>query len=38
MKNDDVELIQRILAGDDAAFANLIRRYQRHTMRMPCEV
>ena len=29
MKNDDVELIQRILAGDDAAFANLIRKYQQ---------
>lgn len=28
MKNDDVELIQRILAGDDNAFANLIRKYQ----------
>ncbi len=29
MKNDDVELIQRILAGDETAFANLIRKYQR---------
>ena len=29
MKNDDVELIQRILAGDEIAFANLIRKYQR---------
>ena len=29
MRNDDVELIQRILAGDENAFANLIRKYQR---------
>ena len=29
MKNDDVELIQRILAGDETAFANLIRKYRR---------
>ncbi|MCE2412554.1 RNA polymerase sigma factor [Candidatus Poribacteria bacterium] len=29
MKIDDVELIQRILAGDETAFANLIRKYQR---------
>lgn len=29
MKNDDVELIQRILAGDETAFAKLIRKYQR---------
>ena len=29
MRNDDVELIQRILAGDENAFASLIRKYQR---------
>ena len=29
MKNDDVELIQRILAGDETAFADLIRKYRR---------
>ena len=29
MKSDDVELIQRILAGDEIAFANLIRKYER---------
>ena len=29
MKNDDVELIQRILAGDERAFADLIRKYRR---------
>ncbi len=29
MENDDVALIQRILVGDDTAFANLIRKYQR---------
>ena len=29
MKNDDVELIQRILTGDESAFANLIRKYER---------
>ena len=29
MKSDDVELIQRILAGDETAFANLIRKYER---------
>ena len=29
MKNDDVALIQRILAGDEAAFASLISKYQR---------
>lgn len=28
MKNDDVELIQGILAGDDNAFTDLIRKYQ----------
>ena len=28
MKTDDVVLIQFILAGDDAAFANLVRKYQ----------
>ena len=29
MKNEDVALIQRILAGDEDAFANLIRKYQQ---------
>ena len=29
MRNEDVELIQRILAGDETAFAKLIRKYQR---------
>lgn len=29
MRNDDVALIQCILAGDDMAFANLVRKYQK---------
>ncbi len=29
MRNDDVELIQRILAGDENAFATLISKYQQ---------
>ena len=29
MRNDDVELIQRILAGDENAFASLVRKYQQ---------
>ena len=29
MRNDDVALIQRILAGDETAFATLIEKYQR---------
>ncbi len=29
MKSSDVELIQRILAGDETAFASLIRKYQK---------
>ena len=29
MRNDDVALIQRILAGDENAFAGLVRKYQR---------
>ncbi len=29
MKIDDVELIQRILAGDETAFAKLIRKYEQ---------
>ena len=29
MKNDDVQLIQRALAGDDAAFSALVKKYQR---------
>ncbi len=29
MKNNNVELIQRILEGDDAAFACLVRKYQK---------
>ena len=34
MKNDDVELIQRILNGDQNAFASLVRKYQKqiHTL------
>ena len=29
MKNDDVELIQRVLAGDENAFSTLVRKYER---------
>ena len=29
MKNNDVELIHRILAGDDTAFENLVKKYQK---------
>ncbi len=29
MKNDDVELIQRVLAGDEEAFAELVKKYQK---------
>ena len=29
MKNDDVQLIQRVLEGDDAAFSALVRKYQK---------
>ena len=29
MKNDDAELIQRVLEGDDDAFSVLVRRYQK---------
>lgn len=29
MRNDNTELIQRILKGDDAAFACLVRKYQK---------
>ncbi len=29
MKNNDVELIQRVLAGDDNAFSMLVRKYQK---------
>ena len=29
MKNDDVELIQRSLTGDENAFAKLVRKYQK---------
>ncbi len=34
MKNDDVVLIQCILAGDETAFASLVRKYQKqvHTL------
>ena len=34
MRNDTTELIQRILEGDDAAFACLVRKYQKrvHTL------
>lgn len=33
MKSDDVELIQRILAGDETAFAGLIEKYQQQVHR-----
>ena len=29
MKNDDVKLIQRVLSGDDTAFAELVEKYQK---------
>ena len=29
MKNDDAELIQRVLEGDDTAFSVLVRKYQK---------
>ncbi len=29
MKNDDIQLIQRVLAGDDTAFSMLVRKYQK---------
>ena len=29
MRSDDVALIQRILAGDESAFANLVRKYEK---------
>ena len=29
MKNDDVQLIQRVLDGDDTAFSALVQKYQR---------
>ena len=29
MRNDDVALIQRILAGDETAFGSLVRKYQK---------
>ena len=29
MKNNDAELIQRVLKGDDNAFAALVRKYQK---------
>ena len=34
MRNDDTALIQRILTGDDTAFASLVRKYQKqvHTL------
>ena len=34
MKNDDVALIQRVLAGDETAFAELVKKYQKpvHTL------
>ena len=34
MKNNDVALIQRVLAGDETAFAELIKKYQKpvHTL------
>ena len=34
MRNDDIALIQRILAGDETAFVRLVRKYQKqvHTL------
>ena len=34
MKNDDVALIRRVLAGDETAFAELVKKYQKpvHTL------
>ncbi len=29
MQNNDAELIQRVLEGDDDAFAVLVRKYQK---------
>ena len=29
MKNDDIELLQRILDDDEAAFAELVNKYQK---------
>ena len=29
MKNDDAQLIQRVLAGDDTAFSVLVKKYQK---------
>ena len=29
MKNDDVGLIQRILAGDETAFVSLVKKYRK---------
>ena len=29
MKNDDAQLIQRILTGDESAFSSLVRKYQK---------
>ena len=29
MKNDDAQLIQRVLVGDDTAFSTLVRKYQK---------
>ena len=34
MKNDDVAIIQRVLAGDETAFAELVKKHQKpvHTL------
>ena len=29
MENDDVQLIERILAGDESAFSTLVQKYQK---------
>ena len=29
MKNNDVELLQRILAGDEVAFTELVKKHQK---------
>jgi len=34
MYNDDIELIQRVLSGDESAFASLVKKYHKavHTL------
>ena len=33
MKNDDTQLIQRVLEGDDTAFSTLVKKYQKSVQR-----